>query len=70
MKLPELIQRLMELQDEYEDINEVDITLMQEAEIDLGCGYLQLESNLQDLAICVGKDKKANRIILIGQEVE
>ena len=61
MKLAEFIDRLLEIQNEY-DCDDVEVELMHEF------GGKQYSSVVRDLAVSVGKQRKVSKIIIIGNE--
>lgn len=79
MKIEELIDRLIEIQNKYNV--SLNVSLMQEGEFLISnsnkYGFqeidkvpIQLESRIKDIAVSTNKQGNLDRIILIGKELE
>ncbi len=67
MRLADLIDRLIEIQNKY-DCDDVGVSIMSEHEVDLQT--TQFSSKVRDTAVSVGKDDVVGGIIIIGQELD
>lgn len=69
MTLANFIDRLSEIQNQY-DCDNVIVTTMQEKELgEIKTTIIQIESEVQDIAVSIGKDG-VKKIIIIGNEID
>lgn len=70
MKLADLIDRLIEIQNSY-DCSDVDVEIMQEHMVEIN-GFeqeVQFQSKIRDVAVACG-NHTVSRIVFVGQELD
>lgn len=75
MNIRDLIDRLIEIQNSFDDDAKLEITLMQEIQLKDGLKEtLQVESELKDIALVTsykkGKALGGSRVVIIGNEID
>lgn len=75
MNIRDLIDRLIEIQNLFDDDAKLEITLMQEVQLKDGLKEtLQVESKLKDIALVTsykqGKPLGGSRVVIIGNEID
>lgn len=75
MNIRDLIDRLIEIQNLFDDDAKLEITLMQEVQLKNGHKEtLQVESSLKDIALVTsykkGKPLGGSRVVIIGNEID
>lgn len=69
MKLADLIDRLLEIQNKY-DCDSVKTSIMQEKDFGITKKKIvQIESQVKDVAVSIGKDG-FKKIVIIGNEID